>query len=334
MKVTIIAEAGVNHNGDFILARELIDVAKDAGVDYVKFQMFDVDALVTTEAKKAAYQKSFASDSESQYQMLRDLQLSNEMLLELLKYSSEIGIGFLVTAFDLGSTRFLYDTGQKLFKIPSGEITNTQLIRYVSSIAEEIILSTGMATLEEVRWALNEIELSGTHRDQVTVLHCTSAYPTPYSEVNLSAMITLRDELGVKVGYSDHTMGTEVPVAAVALGASIVEKHFTLDRNLDGPDHKASLEPEELKSMVRQIRNIESAMGDGEKLPSHVEMENLSVARKSIVARRDIAQGEKFTEMNLTTKRPGTGLSPIHWDRIIGSFAHRSYQQNELIDEA
>ena len=334
MKVTVIAEAGVNHNGDLTLAKKLVDVAKIAGADFVKFQTFDPDALVIQQVGKAEYQKTSHDDDESQYEMLRKLQLTDKMHRELIDYSLAVGIRFLSTAFDMESAHMLYGLGQRAFKIPSGEITNTPLVRFIGSIAEQVILSTGMSTLEEVRRALNEIERAGTSKNRVTVLHCTSAYPTPYSEVNLAAMVTLRDELGVKVGYSDHTMGTEVPIAAVAMGASIIEKHFTIDRNLVGPDHKASLNPDELQSMVRQIRNIEVAVGDGKKQPSRAELDNLLLVRKSIVARTAIAQGEVFSESNLTTKRPGTGLSPIHWDRIIGSIAHRNFCANELIDEA
>lgn len=332
MKVLIIAEAGVNHNGDIKLARQLIDVAADAGADMVKFQTFSTDRLVTTGAQKADYQKQATDAGESQYEMIRRLELSREMHEELIKHCNSRNILFFSTGFDEGSVDLLAGLGLQMFKIPSGEITNLPYLRHIGSYAKPIILSTGMATLGEIEKALDVLEKAGAVRDYITVLHCNTEYPTPMSDVNLRAMQAIADAFGVAVGYSDHTQGIEVSIAAVALGATVIEKHFTLDRNLPGPDHKASLEPNELKAMVTAIRNIESALGDGIKRPAASEIKNRDIARKSIVAAKAIRVGEIFSEANLTTKRPGYGLSPMRWDEVLGRKSVRDYELNELIE--
>jgi N,N'-diacetyllegionaminate synthase len=331
-KTLIIAEAGVNHNGDLILAQKLIDVAAEAGVDFVKFQTFKPDKLVIPYAKKAEYQSQVVDDTESQYSMLKKLHLSREIHEALIEHCELRGVKFFSTGFDLESIDLLLELGVDCFKVPSGEITNLPYLNYVGSYGKSVILSTGMATLKEVGDALSLLERAGTPRDRVTVLHCTTEYPTPMIDVNLSAMLTIRDTFGVDVGYSDHTLGIEVAIAAVALGARVIEKHFTLDRNLPGPDHKASLEPHELKSMVGAIHNIEKAMGDGIKRPSASELKNMSVARKSLVAACIIQEGEVFTETNLTVKRPGTGLSPMRWEEVLGLHASRNFVPDELIE--
>ncbi len=331
MSVLIIAEAGVNHNGNLQNAIELVDAAKVAGADVVKFQTFNADELVTKNAAKAEYQKVDATLSETQFEMLKKLELTEDMHRTLHRYCSEKQIEFLSTGFDIASIDFLNNLGMNFFKIPSGEITNLPYLRHIGKMNKPLILSTGMATLDEVLAALKILEEAGTAKDSITVLHCTSAYPAPISDVNLRAMISIREQLGVNVGYSDHTMGIEVAVAAVALGAKIIEKHLTLDKNMPGPDHKASLEPSEFESMVKAIRNIEKALGDGVKAPAPSEISNVEIARKSIVASESIAQGDKFTPANLTTKRPGSGISPMKWDQIIGRTANRNYVSNELI---
>ncbi len=332
MRTLVIAEAGVNHNGDLILAKKLIDVAADAGADIVKFQTFNADRLVTRHAKKADYQIQATDSNESQHEMLRRLELTAEMHKELIAYCAARNIGFFSTGFDTESINLLVGLGQDNFKIPSGEITNLPYLRHIGHYAKPVILSTGMATLDEIKSALEVLERAGTKRDQITVLHCNTEYPTPMSDVNLQAMLSIRDALGVAVGYSDHTMGIEVAIAAVALGATVIEKHITLDRNLPGPDHKASLEPDELKAMITAIRNIELAMGDGIKRPSPSEIKNKPIARKSIVAACAIHAGEVFTESNLAVKRPGTGLSPMDWDDVLGRNALRDFAPDELIE--
>ena len=334
MKTMVISEAGVNHNGDLGLAKKLIEVAAKSGADYVKFQTFNAERLVTKKARKARYQMRNSNSSESQFEMLKRLELSETMHRELIEESGVQGIGFISTAFDIESANMLLLLGQDIFKIPSGEITNLPYLRHIGSFGKKIILSTGMSNLQEVSDALKILEASGTPKSQITVLHCASAYPAPVSEVNLLAMQTIKENLDVAVGYSDHTLGIEVSIAAVALGATVIEKHFTLDRNLPGPDHLASLEPDELKSMVSQIRNIEMALGVGVKRAMPSELENLSLVRRSIVANSSIRKGEIFSELNLAAKRPGTGISPMHWDRIIGSQATRDFHEDELIDEA
>ncbi|NCJ07070.1 N-acetylneuraminate synthase [Synechococcales cyanobacterium C] len=332
MRTLVIAEAGVNHNGDMAIAKALIDVAADAGVDLVKFQTFKADRLVTTQAKKAEYQNRMTAADESQHAMIRRLELTREMHDVLIAYCQERGIGFFSTGFDPESVDLLVELGLDRFKIPSGEITNLPYLRHVGRYGKLIILSTGMATLGEIEAALEILEQAGTARDQITVLHCNTEYPTPIKDVNLRAMVTIREALGVTVGYSDHTLGIEVSIAAVALGATVIEKHFTLDRNLPGPDHRASLEPEELKAMVRAIRNIEEALGDGRKRPSQSEVKNKPVARKSIVAACAIKAGEALTPSNIVIKRPGTGISPMRWDEIVGRKVTRGFETDELIE--
>ena len=330
--IFIIAEAGVNHNGDVKLAKKLVDTAADAGADAVKFQTFKADQLVSKEAPKADYQQQTTDADESQLEMIRKLELSEAAHRELRSYCAVKNIQFLSTPFDFPSIDFLEELGLNIYKIPSGEITNLPYLRKIGSLKKEIILSTGMATLEEVRTALDVLVSSGTPRSKITVLHATTEYPTPFEDVNLSAMQAMGSDLGVRVGYSDHTLGIEIPIAAAALGACVIEKHFTLDRGMAGPDHKASLEPDELKAMVQAVRRIECAMGDGVKKPSASEQKNISVARKSIVATCAIEFGELFTTKNLTAKRPGTGVSPMQWDEIVGRKASRNYRKDEQID--
>jgi N,N'-diacetyllegionaminate synthase len=334
MKVLIIAEAGVNHNGDIDMAKKLIDVAAEAGADLVKFQTFNADRLVTESASKADYQKLSGDGNESQHTMLRNLELTKAMHHELIAHCALRGIGFFSTGFDIESIDLLVSFGQELFKIPSGEITNLPHLRHIGKLGKEVILSTGMSSMDEIGSAIKALEESGTPRARITVLHCTTAYPAPMIDINLYAMESIRTKFGVNVGYSDHTLGIEISLAAVALGAAVIEKHFTLDRTLPGPDHKASLEPIELKSMVDCIRNIEVALGDGIKRPMPSELGNREVSRKSIVASQDINPGQKFTEENLSIKRPGTGVSPMNWYEILGSKANRNYTIDELIDEA
>ena len=331
MHTLVIAEAGVNHNGSIDTARRLIDVAADASANYVKFQTFKADQLVAKHADKAEYQKDVTDKDESHYEMIKKLELDRAAHEELILYCEQKGIQFLSTAFDRNSVDLLDELNISLYKIPSGEITSLPYLRHIGKIGKPVILSTGMATLKEVEDALNVLEEAGTPKDEVTVLHCNTEYPTPMEDVNLTAMLTLRDELGVKVGYSDHTLGIEIPVAAVALGATVIEKHFTLDRGLSGPDHAASLEPDELKAMVIAIRNIEKAMGDGVKKPSPSETKNIPIARKSIAAKKSIKKGDRFSDDNLTIKRPGTGISPMEWDAYMGKSADREYQMDELI---
>jgi N,N'-diacetyllegionaminate synthase len=327
----IIAEAGVNHNGSIELAEKLIDVAAEAGVDFVKFQTFKAETLVTQTADKAEYQNEIRDTGESQFEMIKKLELDRKTHEELIDHCKQIDIQFLSTAFDHDSIDLLDKFNIPLFKIPSGEITNLPYLRHIGKMEKPIIMSTGMSTLDEVRNALNILIESGAEKEQITILHCNTEYPTPMKDVNLKAMLTIKDELGVNIGYSDHTLGVEVSIAAVAMGATVIEKHFTLDRNMPGPDHAASLEPEELKAMVTAIRNIEKAMGGGEKKPSSSETKNIAVARKSIVAKTSIKKGELFTEENLTVKRPGTGISPMGWDTVIGKAASSDYEMDDLI---
>ena len=332
MKTLIIAEAGVNHNGDIALAKKLIAAAADAGADLVKFQTFIARNLVSKSAPKAEYQKNVTDPEESQQEMVRKLELSKENHLELIDECKRKGIGFFSTAFDLESVDLLEEFGSKFVKVPSGELTNLPYLRYLTRTGKPVLLSTGMANLGEIEAAINVIEQAGTPRAKITVLHCTTEYPTPMEDVNLRAMVNIGNALGVKVGYSDHTSGIEIPIAAVALGATVIEKHFTLDRNLPGPDHRASLEPDELKAMVAGIRNIERALGDGIKRPSPSELKNKTIARKSLVASTDIKAGELFSVENLATKRPGTGVSPMLWDEVIGRSAPRDFNEDELIE--
>lgn len=334
MKTIIIAEAGVNHNGSLDNAFRLVDAAVEAGVDYIKFQTFKAENLVSRSAKKAAYQiENTGKAEETQLQMLKSLELSVAEHNRLLEYCRERDIHFFSTAFDLDSLDFLQSIGLDLVKIPSGELTNLPYLRKAARLFPRAILSTGMATLEEIRDAVVVFEQEGVGRDMITILHCNTEYPTPFIDVNLKAMQHIGREFGTAIGYSDHTLGIEVPVAAVALGASVIEKHFTLDSTMEGPDHRASLEPDQLKAMVTAIRNIEAALsGSGLKEPSPSEMKNAAIARKSIVASARIEKGAYFTEDNLTTKRPGTGISPMQWDQMIGQKAPRDFEPDELID--
>ncbi len=333
-KVLIIAEAGVNHNGNLETAKKLIDVAAEAGVDFVKFQTFNAKKLVSKNAGKADYQtKNMPDTSETQLAMLQKLELSKEQHLELMAYCESRNIKFLSTGFDLDSLDFLNELKLPLFKIPSGEITNLPYLRKIGGFGKPIIISTGMADLKEIKEAISVLVKAGADKSQITILHCNTEYPTPMKDVNLRAMITIAESFGMPVGYSDHTLGIEVPIAAVALGAAVIEKHFTLDREMKGPDHKASLEPEELKAMVRAIRNIEESLGHGRKEPSSSEKKNKPIARKSIVANSEIRKGELFTEENLTIKRPGTGINPMNWDLIIGTKATKNYHADDLICE-
>jgi N,N'-diacetyllegionaminate synthase len=331
-RTLIIAEAGVNHNGDIVLAKKLIDAAAEAGADLVKFQTFNANRQVTRSAKKADYQTQVADNNESQHEMLRRLELSAVMHEELIEYCAARNIGFFSTGFDIESIDLLVSLGQNRFKIPSGEITNLLYLRRIGQLGKPVIISTGMATLGEIEAAMDELEQAGTPRASITVLHCTTEYPTPMAEVNLLAMQNIHAAFGVAVGYSDHTPGIEVAIAAVALGALVIEKHFTLDRNLPGPDHKASLEPEELKAMVAAIRNIERALGDGVKRLTASETKNKPLARKSLVASRAINAGETFSAENVVAKRPGTGISPMRWDEVMGRKAPRDFEADDLIE--
>lgn len=333
MKALIIAEAGVNHNGDMGLAKQLIAAAAEAGADLVKFQTFIASNIISKHAPKAEYQKEATDPAESQREMVRKLELSRDQHIELIAECNKQGIGFFSTAFDLDSIGLLEELGvNDIVKIPSGELTNLPYLRCLTRHGKHVLLSTGMANLGEIEAAITVIEQAGTNRKNITVLHCTTEYPTPMEDVNLLAMVNIGKAFGVKVGYSDHTPGIEVPIAAVALGATVIEKHFTLDKNLPGPDHRASLEPAELKAMVQGIRNIEKALGDGIKRPSPSELKNKPIARKSIVASRSIKAGELFSEENLMAKRPGTGLSPMLWDTVIGRPAPRDFNEDELIE--
>lgn len=331
-RTLVIAEAGVNHNGDIALAKSLIDAAADAGADIVKFQTFSADRLVSISADKAEYQVAASDPTETQHAMLKRLEISESMHVELIKHCKLRVIQFLSTAFDIESIDLLLALDQQLFKIPSGEITNLPYLRHIGRIGKPVIISTGMSNMTEIGAALSALEATGTPRSLITVLHCTTNYPTAMADVNLLAMLTIKDAFGVSVGYSDHTPGIEVSIAAVAIGATVIEKHFTTDRNLPGPDQKASLEPDELTEMVGAIRNIELALGDGKKKATVSESKNMPVARKSIVASRAIKIGDELTETNLTTKRPGFGISPMEWDLIIGTFATRNFAIGEVIE--
>lgn len=330
-RVRIIAEAGVNHNGSLEIAKRLADEAKKAGADIVKYQTFDVNAITSKYAEMAKYQKENIGQVKSQKEMLSELTLKDNEYIELYEYCERIGIRFLSTPFDIPSIHFLSEFPEwSIWKIPSGEITNYPYLVEIAKTQKEIILSTGMSTLEEVGEALKVLKENGAGK--ISLLHCTTQYPTPYEDVNLSAMLTMKEKYKLDVGYSDHTKGIEVPIAAVSMGATIIEKHFTLDRNMQGPDHKASLEPDELRNMVTSIRHIEVAIGGGIKAPAASEIENMKVARKSIVALRDIKEGELFSVDNITTKRPGNGVNPMMWNHIIGTPAIRDFSEDELIE--
>ena len=332
-EVLVIAEAGVNHNGDLETAKKLVEVAASAGADYVKFQTFSAETLATADAPQAEYQRrSNPIGTANQLEMLRKLELSKEEHIELIKHCEKRGIRFLSTGFDVGSLDLLFSLGVRLFKIPSGELTNFPYLEHVASLQCPVILSTGMATIPEIRWALETLVAAGQSLQTISILHCTTSYPTPMAQANLLAIQTLRREFDLQVGYSDHTLGLEASIAAVALGAKIIEKHFTLNRDQPGPDHAASLEPLELESLVRSIRETSASLGDGIKVPQDCELENIAVARKSIVASQDIQKGDMLTEENLTTKRPGNGISPMRWKEVIGTRARRAFRSDEMIN--
>jgi N,N'-diacetyllegionaminate synthase len=330
-KVFIIAEAGVNHNGCMETAKKLIEAAVEAGADAVKFQTFKAENLVTKSAEKAAYQVKNQSGNGSQYEMLKKLEIDVESHKTLIAYCKQQNILFLSTPFDLDSIDLLQNLGLEIFKIPSGEITNLPYLRKIGGLGREVILSTGMSYLAEIEDALKVLVLAGTSKEKVTILHANTEYPTPMEDVNLRAMNTIAQTFDVRVGYSDHTLGIEVDIAAVAMGAKVIEKHFTLDKNMNGPDHRASLEPQELKAMVTAIRNVEKALGNNIKTPSNSEIKNIKSVRKSIVAKTEIFKGEKLTVNNIAVKRPGSGVSPMKWDDIVGSKAKKDYQVDELI---
>ncbi len=330
-RVFIIAEAGVNHNGELEIATRMIDSASKAGVDAVKFQTFKSENLVSKFAKKADYQKSTTSENESQLELIKKLELSVNDHKLLIDYCSEKSLLFISSPFDLRSIDLLNDFGLEIFKIPSGEINNLPYLRKIGHLNKKIIISTGMANLTEIGVSLKILTESGTAKKNITVLHCNTEYPSPIKDVNLLAMLTIKKTFDISIGYSDHTLGIEVAIASAALGACVIEKHFTLDKNMNGPDHKASLEPDELQQMVQAVRNIEKALGNGKKIPSPSEIKNISVVRKSIVASGAIKKGEVFTSENITVKRPGTGISPMEWDSIIGKIAKKDFKKDELI---
>lgn len=330
MGVLIIAEAGVNHNGDIRLAKALIDAATNAGADVVKFQTFAAEEIVSKAARKADYQARETGQQESQYEMLKRLELSHEDFVELKEYCQQAGIMFLSTPFDLDSIGFLDSLGMPFWKVPSGEITNLPYLVKIAKTGRDVVLSTGMSDMGEIRQAVSILYNGGA--GQISLLHCNTEYPTPMQDVNLNAMLTLNKEFILPVGYSDHTQGIEIPIAAVALGATIIEKHFTLDKSMAGPDHKASLEPAELKAMVAAVRNVEQALGSGVKAPSPSESKNMAIARKSIVAKRDIVKGELLSEDNLSVKRPGNGISPMRWFEVLGKPSPKDFEEDELIE--
>jgi N,N'-diacetyllegionaminate synthase len=331
MSVFIIAEAGVNHNGSIELAYKLIDVAKESGANAIKFQTFKAENLLVRDAEKAEYQKQSDNLNESQFDMIKKLELDVDDHKNLIDYCDSKGITFLSSPFDIDSLNLLNELNLEIIKIPSGEVTNLPYLRHIGALNKSIIISTGMSNLQEIGDALNILVNAGTPKDKITVLHANTMYPSPMEDVNLKAMKSIRDKFNISVGYSDHTLGFEVDIAAVALGASVIEKHFTLDKKMIGPDHSASLDPNELKSMVIAIRNIELAMGDSVKKMTESEKPNIGVARKSIVAKKNIKKGEVFTSKNLTTKRPGNGLSPMNWDSIIGSIAKKNYKTDDKL---
>jgi N,N'-diacetyllegionaminate synthase len=331
-KVFIIAEAGVNHNGSLELAKKMVDVAKECKVDAIKFQTFTGEKVISKFAPKAEYQKQTTGKEESQLEMVKKLELDEKSHQELLQYCKNQEVMFLSTPFDLDSVDLLSNLGLEIFKIPSGEITNLPYLRKIAKLNKKIIMSTGMAKLGEIENAVDILVKGGTLREKITLLHCNTEYPTPYQDVNLKAMLTIGEALKLNIGYSDHTLGIEIPVAAVAMGATVIEKHFTLDKNMEGPDHKASLNPEELKNMVVAIRNVEAAMGSGLKTPSPSEAKNMVIARKSIIAACNIKKGDVFSEETLTVKRPGNGISPLLWDEVIGKVAIRDFNEDELIE--
>lgn len=331
-RVFIIAEAGINHNGSVKTARKLIDAATKIGADAIKFQTFLTGRSISRYAEKAEYQKKSAKNKETQFEMLKGLELSPVAHKELIRYCRKKGITFLSSPFDLCSINLLNNLGLKLFKIPSGEITNLPYLMRIGSLNKKIIMSTGMADFKEVKSALSILISSGTKKENIAILHCTTEYPAPLGSVNLKAMLTIRDRLKVTVGYSDHTLGIEIPIAAVALGARIIEKHFTLNKGMQGPDHKASLQPHEFSLMISGIRNIEKALGNGIKRPADSEKKNICAARKSIVVAKPVRKGEVFTEENITVKRPGLGISPMRWNKIVGMSAKKDFLEDELVE--
>lgn len=331
-KVLIIAEAGVNHNGSLDLAKKLVDAGKASGVDIVKFQLAIPEILVSKNAKMAEYQIANTGKEESQLEMLKRISLTFDEHKELMRYCDEKGVTYLCTPFDLPSIGFLYENGLNTWKIPSGEITNFPYLRKIASLDGDVIMSTGMCSIQDIELALKTLLRFGQNKSRLTLLHCNTEYPTPYQDVNLKAMLEIGEKFGVKIGYSDHTQGIEVPIAAVALGATVIEKHFTLDKTMEGPDHKASLEPDELKTMVSAIRHIEEALGKGHKTISDSERKNIEIARKSIVAARAIKKGEVLTEENLTVKRPGNGMNPMNWEHVVGQIAARDFEEDEMIE--
>ncbi len=330
-KTTIIAEAGVNHNGSILVAKKLINAAVIAGADIVKFQTFKADSLVTKLAEKAGYQKVETNKNESQFEMIKKLELDLNAHKKLIKHCELKGIKFLSTPFDIDSINLLSSLKIPFYKIASGEITNLPFLRHIASMRKQVIMSTGMSTLDEVGLAIKILLDNGIKKNMLTVLQCNTDYPTQMEDVNLNAMLSIKNKFGVKIGYSDHTLGIEIPIAAVAMGAKVIEKHFTLDRNMPGPDHSASLNPNELKEMVVAIRNVEKAMGSGIKYPSQSEIKNISVVRKSIVALKDINKGDEFTVNNLSVKRPGTGITPMEWDKYLGKYSNKDYKKDDLI---
>ena len=330
-KVFIIAEAGVNHNGSAEVAKKMIGAAAKAGADAVKFQTFKAESIVSEFSPKARYQEKITGNKESQFEMIKKLELDLDAHKKLIEYCKKKRIDFLSTPFDLESIELLHNLGLQTFKISSGEITNLPYLRKIGALKKKIVISTGMANLKEVAAALNTLIKRGTPKKNITILHCNTEYPTPYKDVNLKAMQTIKDKFNVKVGYSDHTLGTEIPIAATALGASVIEKHFTLDKNMKGPDHKASLEPDEFRNMVRAVRNAEEALGSGVKRNSPSEIKNKIAIRKSLVAAEDIKKWEKFTGKNITAKRPAIGISPMKWQKIIGKTAKKDFKKDEPI---
>lgn len=333
MKQTlIIAEAGVNYNGDLELAKKMVYIAKECGADIIKFQTAKAELVMSRYAQKADYQKVTTGNVESQLEMCRKILLPYDDFYKLKELCNQVGISFLSTPFELDSIDFLHKLGMGIWKIPSGEITNLPYLEKIGALKQKIILSTGMSYLQEVTNAISLLTSKGTQRNDIVLLHCTTEYPAPFTEVNLKAMLTLKKTFGMEIGYSDHTPGIIIPVAAVAMGASVIEKHFTIDKNMEGPDHKASLEPRELKEMIDAIRCVEAALGDGNKVPQKSEIKNIAIARKSIVAKKKIKAGEIFTEDNITTKRPGNGVSPMRWHDVLETKAMRDFMEDELIE--
>lgn len=331
-KVIIIAEAGVNHNGSFAMAKQLVDKAAEAKVDYIKFQTYKSEEVVTKKAEQAEYQKRASGKDETQFDLIKKLELSYDQFVILKSYCEEKGVKFLSTSTGAESVAFLHSLDLDMWKIPSSEVNNYPFLKRIASFNKKTIFSCGMSSLEDVRKAINVLFANGLARENLYLLHCNTEYPTPYQDVNLKAMVTMGREFGVKIGYSDHTLGVEIPIAAVAMGATMIEKHFTLNRNLEGPDHKASLEPDELCNMVKSIRNVEQALGDGIKRVSESESHNVLIARKSIVAAKPIKKGDMYTEDNITTKRPAGGINPMRWNEVLGQIAPKDFDIEDMIE--